>query len=75
MVIEVALKTLVGVVDAQLLEGVLLEVLKTKDIEDANVTDFLCRCAYLREGLVDTVNQVVKENRVDGLREGITGIT
>lgn len=37
VLVEVELDLLVGDVDAKLLEGVLLEVLKTKDVQDANV--------------------------------------
>lgn len=37
VLVEVELDLLVGDVDAELLERVLLEVLKTKDVQDANV--------------------------------------
>ena len=37
MLVEVKLDLLVGDVDAQLLERVLLEVLKTKDVQNADV--------------------------------------
>lgn len=37
MLVEVELDLLVGNVDAQLLKGVLLEVLKAKDVQDADV--------------------------------------
>lgn len=37
VLVEVELDLLVGDVDAQLLEGVLLEVLETEDVQDADV--------------------------------------
>lgn len=37
MLVEVELDLLVGNVDAELFEGVLLEVLKAKDVQDADV--------------------------------------
>ena len=37
MLVEVELDLLIGDVDTQLLEGVPLEVLKAKDVQDANV--------------------------------------
>ena len=46
MLIEVELDLLVGNVDAELLEGVLLKVLKAKDVQDPNVQPFV----FLTEG-------------------------
>lgn len=41
VLVEVKLDLLVGDVDAELLEGVLLEVFKTKNVQDADVEAFL----------------------------------
>lgn len=41
MLVEVKLDLLVGDVDAKLLEGVLLEVFETKNVQDADVQAFL----------------------------------
>lgn len=41
VLVEVELDLLVGDVDAELLEGVLLEILKTKDVQDADVQAFV----------------------------------
>lgn len=46
VLVEVKLDLFVGNVDAQLLEGVLLKVLKAKNIQDANVQALI----FLSEG-------------------------
>ena len=69
VVVEELLKTLVGVVDAQLLERVDLENLKTGDIQDTNEVSLSLLC----KGEVDLAHEPQEETSVDGFGEGITG--
>lgn len=52
MLVEVKLDLLVGNVDAELLEGVLLEILKTKDVQDADVQASLILSGGAKKRLV-----------------------
>jgi len=66
--VEELLETLVGVVDAELLERVVLEDLETSDIED---TDEVIRNLNLK-GLVELLNNPQEHTTVESLAKGFT---
>lgn len=49
---EVVLQLFIGVVDAKLLEAIPFEVLKSKDVQDANGQALGDRCGYYSQGLL-----------------------
>jgi len=70
VVVEELLELLVGVVDADLLEGVLLEDFETSNIEDTNERVG----SLLVEDLVGTLDDPQEETSEDGLGERISGV-
>lgn len=76
--VEVLLKLLIGVVDAQLLKTVLLEAFKAEDIEQSKRVDRIWvatrRCVHLgRDRIVDLAHDPVEEFAVDGLGARVPG--
>mmetsp|Transcript_1076 Transcript_1076/g.2965 ORF Transcript_1076/g.2965 Transcript_1076/m.2965 type:complete len:431 (+) Transcript_1076:2737-4029(+) len=73
--VEEALKLLVGVVDEQLLERVVGEELKPKDVEDADegvrLRVRVVGAASEADGLVDGQAHAVKDARVEGLGQRV----
>eukprot|EP00967_Tisochrysis_lutea_P153982 scaffold304992_cov30-Tisochrysis_lutea.AAC.3 len=69
--VEVRLQRLVGEVDAQLLERVGLELLKTKDVEHANEG---ARAHLCEERGVDTLHEPVEELGVDRLGKSVARV-
>ena len=66
--VKLLVKLLVGVVDAELLEGVELEDLEAVNVEDADEV----RLAVLRvalERIVDALHEPIEELRIQGLNE------
>ena len=68
------LQILVGVVDAQLLEAVVLEVLEAEDVEDADGLAVGAALPRLVDGVVDLVDDPDEEAAVDALDEGVAHI-
>jgi len=71
VVVEELLQLLVGVVDADLLERVLLEDFETGNIEDTNERVG----SLLVEDLVGTLDDPEEESSEDGLGQGISGVS
>mmetsp|Transcript_18537 Transcript_18537/g.55887 ORF Transcript_18537/g.55887 Transcript_18537/m.55887 type:complete len:300 (-) Transcript_18537:1458-2357(-) len=71
--VELLLQALVGVVDAQLLEAVLLEALEAVDVQDGQAGAAGALVTH-RQRLVDLVHQPPEERCIDGLGEGIPGV-
>jgi len=71
VVVEELLQLLVGVVDADLFEGVLLKDFKTGNIEDTNER----LGSLLVEDLVGTLDDPEEESSEDGLGQGISGVS
>ena len=69
MRVELLLQPLVGEVDAELLERILLEDLEAEDVEHADRD-----AALPADGAVDAQDEVVKERRVGRLRERLDGL-
>lgn len=67
MVVEELLETLVGVVDANLLEGVDLEDLETRDIQDTNEVSL----SLLGKHQVDLLDEPQEKTSIEGLSKGI----
>mmetsp|Transcript_117351 Transcript_117351/g.328467 ORF Transcript_117351/g.328467 Transcript_117351/m.328467 type:complete len:590 (-) Transcript_117351:1125-2894(-) len=77
---EVLLEPLVREVDAELLEGVVLQVLEAVDVEDADVPPALLhllqdvRRPQLRERVIDPLHCAVEDALVDRLDEALQGV-
>ena len=72
---EELLQVLVGVVDAELLEGVGAKVFEAEDVEDADRRlVFAVNLVGLGDGRVDFSDDVDEEAAVDSLRKGVADI-
>ena len=71
VLVELLLKPLIGIVDAQLLEAVLLEAFKAVDVQDAEGQ--LALPLAFRQGCVDAADQVSKQSSIDCLGQCIPG--
>ena len=67
---EELLQLFVGKVDAELLEGIGLELLEAKDVEETNVAHITERLA-IGDKIVDAGDEPIEETDVDHLAEGV----
>ncbi|GIX62627.1 DHHA2 domain-containing protein, putative [Babesia caballi] len=70
-VVEEVLQRLVGEVDAELLEGVVLEALEAEDVQDAGGQRGV---GHVADGLVDAPHDVVEEHAVHVLGDGVADV-
>ena len=66
------LKVFIGIVNAQLLEAVLVKILKTKDVQYANgAANVLATLLWFVDGDVDLIYHPKKHAAVNSLHKGI----